>query len=94
MASRVAKKVTSTTTLTAVSGMIGAINTDHISVINKSDGDVEVYADGDDLNPAIICPTEVYLAFDNFIFQGQLKIKNSTGTGGDVYLHIWKEIEK
>jgi hypothetical protein len=59
-------------------------------VINQTDGDVEVYFGQTD-HPDIICPSNLNLAFDGFQLQGQVYIKNSTGTGGSVYLHFWKK---
>jgi hypothetical protein len=89
MSERLSAKVTSTTTITAVPGMIFGPYCDHISVLNKTDGDVEVYL-GNQVIPAIIVPTDTFLAFDFFEYSGQVYIKNSTGTGGSVYIHGWK----
>ena len=83
-------KVTSTTTLTPISGLVLFTYTNHLSVINNTDGDIELYI-GDTSYPQIIIPKLTMLAFDNFQVQGQAYIKNITGTGGDVYLHFWKK---
>ena len=82
-------KVISTTTKTDIPGCIAMTDSNHLSIMNRSDGDVEVYA-GPSPYPIIICPSNVALAFDEFTFQGQISIKNSTGGGGPVYIHIWK----
>lgn len=82
-------KAISTTTKTAVAGAIAQTDSNHFSIMNRSDGDVEVYI-GDSPLPEIICPSNVALAFDEFTYQGQVYIKNSTGSGGPVYIHTWK----
>ena len=83
-----AYKVTSTTTLTAVSNCVVTPQTNHLSVMNLTDGDIELYV-GDTVNPQIICPKATLLAFDNKSTNGQAYVRNSTGTGGAVYLHFW-----
>lgn len=84
-----AYKAVSTNVLTAISDCILEIRNNHISVINKTDGDLEIYINETD-NPVLIIPSGVGLAYDDFLAQGQVYIKNSTGTGGEVYIHVWK----
>ena len=57
--------------------------------MNLTDGDVELYVEGVIL-PIIIVPTNINLAFDGFPSQRQMSVKNSTGTGGSVYIHTWR----
>lgn len=90
MANRRAYKLTSTTTLTEQVGIDVFIYTNHVSVINQTDGDVELYFGQTD-SPDIILPKNYNLAFDNFQVQGKIYLRNSTGTGGSVYLHLWKK---
>lgn len=85
-----AYKFTSSTVLTAVPECVLDTRTNHISVMNKTDGDIEVYI-GHTTFPIMIIPSGVALTGDEFEQQGQLYIKNSTGTGGDVYIHFWKK---
>ncbi len=86
-----AYKQTSTTTLTAFDS--GNYDTETIfnkvGVINLTDGDVSLYF-GQQAVPEIIVPTNTSLAFDGFVLKGQCYVKNSTGTGGVVYLHVWR----
>lgn len=84
-----AYKVSSTTTIAAVSDYDTETIFNKVSVVNNTDGDVEVYFGQQDV-PQLIVPYKGRLAFDGFIAQGQAYIKNLTGTGGDVYLHVWR----
>lgn len=87
---RSAYKFTSSTILTAVPNCVLDTYTNHISVMNKTDGDIEVYVSSDTF-PIMIIPSGVALSADELQAQGQMSIKNTTGTGGDVYIHFWKK---
>lgn len=87
---RAAFKFTSSTTLTPVPDCILEIKNNHISIMNKTDGDIEIYIGFLDY-PVLIVPSDIGIAYDEFQSQGQMYIKNTTGTGGDVYIHFWKK---
>lgn len=88
-ATRRAYKLTTTTSIAPFSEYDTGTLFNKVSVMNLSDGDVEVYFGQQEI-PSLIVPTQTELAFDGFTFQGQAYAKNSTGTGGDVYLHVWR----
>ena len=90
MANKRAYKQTSTTSLVNISGFDTGTVFDRISVVNLTDGDVEVYLSADTSTPILIVASNLKLAFDEFRFRGQIAIKNSTGTGGAVYIHVWQ----
>jgi len=89
MVNKRAYKVASTTTIAAVSDYDDQTPFNKVSVVNTTDGDVEVYF-GQQTNPQLIVPYQSELAFDGFTVQGQAYVRNLTGTGGDVYLHVWR----
>ena len=88
-ATRRAYKATSTTSIAPIADFDTGTMFNKVSVVNLTDGDVEVYF-GQQEVPSLIVPYQVELAFDGFVVQGQAYIKNLTGTGGLVYLHVWR----
>ena len=89
MANKRAYKATSTTSIAPIVDYDTGTMFNKVSVVNLTDGDVEVYF-GQQTVPQLIVPFEAELAFDGFTVQGQAYIKNLTGTGGLVYLHVWR----
>lgn len=85
--------VTSTVTLTDIPNWDTRTRFTNITVENNTNGDVELYL-GTDAFVSITCKQDTYRAFDGFVTQGSAKIKNSTGTGGEVIIHVWREEER
>jgi hypothetical protein len=81
----------STTTIAALSPSTYDTSTqfNHVAVVNDTDGTLELYF-GQQTLPDLLIPEGVTLAFDGFLVQGQCYIRNSTGTGGDVTLYVWR----
>jgi hypothetical protein len=89
-----AYKLTSTTSWVAVPVWDTAGRRVAISIENQTDGDVELAFQNHSNGPAeIICPIDREKVLDNFFIVGQAYIRNSTGTGGTVYLHVWDQGE-
>ena len=82
--------ITSTTVLTAVSDYDTVSTNDRVSVENNSDGDVELYW-GQTMQADVYSCQNTFRAYDGFHTKGQMYIKNVTGTGGEVVVHVWRD---
>jgi hypothetical protein len=86
--------LTSTTTPQAVSDYDHITLFNHVSVLNKSDGDVEIYFGDANTNTNLICPKNTLMVFDKFSFSGNAYYYNKSGSGGQVILTVWQDDEK
>lgn len=81
--------VTSTTSYAAVSGIDGSPDIRELSVQNLTDGDIALQFGGTSGQPHLVVTQGMSYMHDSDALQGQLYIKNLTGSGGTVYIRAW-----
>lgn len=63
----------------------------HILVRNYTDGDVEI-AFGDTTYPDMVIKEDSDVVLDDFYGKSPVYVRNSSGTGGNVYIKVWSNI--
>lgn len=80
---------TSTTSYAEVSGIVGQPNIREFSVQNLTDGDIAIQFNGTSGDPHFVVARGLAYVHDSDECQGQMYIKNITGTGGTVYVRAF-----